>query len=144
MKKAILVAVVLLVALPFLPRLMPKPLTMERVERAYSVEGARASDARKVEPPGLEAVEQLSMTVSGAQVDVYRYDNEGKLAKQMEYQKPDAGSVIVEAWNLSESLGAAKPKSKPVSVARRGMFMMTATSEDAALRERIIKIFKSL
>jgi hypothetical protein len=90
------------------------------------------------------AVEQFSMVVNGAQVDVYRFEDEGKIATQLEYQKPDAGSAIVETWNLSESLGAAKPKNKPVLALRNGMFLCTIAHEDKELRGRIGKVFSSM
>lgn len=147
MKKILIAAVVLIILVPVLPRLMrmmPEALTLDRVEPAFTAAGLAVSGVLKSPNPGLGAVEEMSMVVNGANVMIYRFDNEGKIAAQLEYQKPDAGSVMVEAWNISESLGAAKPKNKPCSAGRNGMFMITATSEDTATNAKIVQVFKGL
>ncbi len=145
MKKVLIAVIAVVVLFPLIPvllHMLPEPLTMERAQRAFENSGMTVSDVRKTEAPGLGAVEQMSMYVNGALVEIYRFDDEGALATQLEYQKPDSGSAIVETWNLSESLGAAKPKNN-VSADRNGMFMITVTSDDKALRQRIITVFGS-
>ena len=144
MKKVVIIVVVGLVLLPLLPKIIPKSFTMESVEPGFRTAGFTVEGARPVEPPQNEALEQLSMTVNGLQVDVFRYDDEGKIAKQLEFQKPDSGSAIVEAWGLAQTLGAAKPVNKPVTPERRGMFMIVVTGDDKALRLRIAESFKHL
>jgi hypothetical protein len=144
MRKAVVIVAAVLILLPLVPRLIPKPVTFERVQAALEGSGFLVTNVRKVDPPMLKSVEQVSMQVNGSPVDVYRYDDRGAIATQLEYQKPDAGTVIVEAWNLSESLGAAKPKNKPVFPARNGMFMLVITTDDKALGRRVVKIFESL
>lgn len=146
-RKVIVGVVALIVLIPILPKLMnmlPEPVTLDRVEPAFTAAGLAVSNVTRVENPGLDAVEGISMVVNGANVSVYRFDSEGKIATQLEYQKPDAGSAIVEAWNISESLGAAKPKNRPSSAGRNGMFMVVSTGEDKSLNQRIVQIFKAL
>lgn len=143
MKKAIPIIVVILIAIPVLPRLMPTPLTMDGIEAGFKAAGFTVADMQ-TPAPQLGAVEERLMTVNGASVEVYRFEDEGKIATQLEYQKPDSGSAIVETWNLSESLGAAKPKSKPVSASRNGMFMLVVIGEDKALRDRVVQAFNRL
>ncbi|MCX5758595.1 MAG: hypothetical protein NTU83_08835, partial [Candidatus Hydrogenedentes bacterium] len=87
---------------------------------------------------------QMTMTVDGAFVQLSEFDDRGRIAIEFENQKPDAGPVIVEAWNLSEQLGAAKPKNKPCTPAKNGLWLLTVTHEDKALRGRIVSIFESL
>lgn len=146
-KKVLIGVVALVILIPLLPKLaqlMPEPVTLDAIEPAFTRAGLAVSDVAKTNAPGLDAVEGISMVVNGADVVVYRFENEGKIATQLEYQKPDAGSAIVETWNLSESLGAAKPKNKPCSAARNGMFMITATGEDKTLNAKIVQLFKAL
>jgi len=144
MKKVLIAAVVLILALPILPRIIPKPVTFERIQAALAAQGLAVSDVREATTPQNQAVAQVDMSVQGASVRIYLYDHEGKIAKQLEFQKPDAGSQIVATWNLSESLGAAKPKNRPLSAARNGLFMLTVESEDKALRDRVVRIFKGV
>ncbi|MCX5769656.1 MAG: hypothetical protein NTZ09_05215 [Candidatus Hydrogenedentes bacterium] len=146
-KKVLIGVVALVILIPLLPKLaqlMPEPVTLDAVEPAFTNASLAVSDVVKSDNPGLGAVEGISMTVNGTSVVVYKFDDEGKIATQLEYQKPDAGSAIVETWNLSESLGAAKPKNRPSSAARNGMFMITATGEDKTLNSKIVQIFKGL
>ena len=144
MKKVLIAAVVLILALPILPLIIPKPVTFERIQAALAAQGLSVTDVREVTRPQNQAVAEVAMSVNGAPVHMYLYDHQGKIAKQLEFQKPDPGSQIVATWNLSESLGAAKPKNKPLSAVRNGMFMLTVESEDKALRDRIVRIFKGL
>ena len=145
MKKIVIAGVALLLLLPIIQRFWPKPFTFERFQAGLEHVGLTVENAGKVGAPGIPgAVEQFSMLVNGAQVDVYRFEDEGKIATQLEYNKTDAGTAIVETWNLSESLGAAKPKNKPVLVRRNGMFMLLVSHEDKTLRERIAKVFNSM
>jgi len=144
MKKVLIAIVVLVLAIPILPLIIPKPVTFERIQAALAGQGLAVTDVNEVTLPQNQAVAEVAMSLNGAPVHIYLYDHEGKIAKQLEFQKPDAGSQIVATWNLSESLGAAKPKNKPLSAARNGMFMLTVESEDKALRDRIVRIFKGL
>jgi len=144
MKKIVIAGVALLLLLPIIQRFWPKPFTFERFQAALEHAALTVENAGKVGAPSIQgAVEQFSMLVNGAQVDVYRFEDEGKIATQLEYNKTDAGTAIVETWNLSESLGAAKPKNKPVLVRRNRMFLLIVSHEDKTLRERIAKVFDS-
>ena len=144
MKKVLIAIVVLVLAIPILPLIIPKPVTFERIQAALAGQGLAVTDVNEVTLPQNQAVAEVAMSLNGAPVHIYLYDHEGKIAKQLEFQKPDPGSQIVATWNLSESLGAAKPKNKPLSAARNGMFMLTVESEDKALRDRVVRIFKGV
>jgi len=144
MKKIAIVAVVLLLLLPLLPYLIPKPVTFQRIQDALAAAGFSVTGAAEVTPPQNQAVAEVTMLVNGEPVRIYLYDDEGKIAKNLEYQKPDAGSQMVESWGLREALGAAKPKNKPLSAARNGLFMLTVESEDAGFRSRVVRVFKGV
>jgi len=144
MKKALVIVGVLLLALPIIPKLIPETMTLDKVVAALTAAGYTLTDVKDVDSPRLGAIAMKELTVNGANVELYEFDDEGEIAKQLEYQKPDAGSAIVETWNLSESLGAAKPQSKPVTAARNGMMMIVVMSEDKALRERVASVFRGL
>ena len=144
MKKVVIAVVAFVVLLPVVLRLLPKPFTVERFQAALEAAGFVVGDVRKMDAPAVPgAVEAFSMTVNGAQVDVYRFDDEGKIATQLEYNKPDAGTAIVESWGLADALGAAKPKNKPVLPLRNGMFMALIADEDKTLRERVGRVFRA-
>ncbi len=144
MKKALIAVVVVFALLPVVVQLMPKAITPERFVDALKAAGFSVEEVQSAPNPALGAVAQWSMKVNGADVQLYKFDDRGKLALQYEYQKPDAGSVIVESWNLSESLGAAKPKNKPITPMEKKMHLMTVTSEDNDLRARVARVFNSL
>lgn len=131
------------VVYPKILELLPEPLTFDRVEEALDA-AYWVTDAAEVDPPGLDAVAHRFMRVDGYLVNLYRYKSEGKIAKQLEFQRPDAGSVVVEAWNLSERLGAAKSRNIPTSAGRNGMFMVTVQSENSEFRRAVVALFKSL
>jgi hypothetical protein len=145
MKKIAIAAVVVILLLPVIPHLIPKEFTVEAFQAALQATDFVVTPPQRLDNPVVPgAVEGYSMNVNGAQVDVLRFDDEGKIATQLEYQKPDVGSAIVEASGLAESLGAAKPKNKPVLALRNGMYMALITHEDKTLRERIGKVFKGM
>ena len=144
MQKAVIAIVILIVVLPIALKLIPQPMTFDRIESGFTKAGLPVTNSAPVTPPLASAEEQHTMTIEDAQVDLYRYSDEGTIVQQQEYQKTDTGTVIVQSWNLSESLGAAKPKNKPVSVDRRGMFLLVVTSENGPLRTRILEAFRSL
>jgi hypothetical protein len=142
-KKVLVVAVVLLIAFPLVKKMMPKAVTFDRAEKAFIAAGLPAANFQET-APGLEAVAQVSGTIGSATVDLYKYDHEGKIAKQLEYQKQDPGQAMVEAWGLAQAMGAAVQKSTPTRSARNGKFMIVATGEDPALLDRIVAVFNSL
>ncbi len=135
--------VVILLLVPVVPHLLPKPKTFARAKAAFEKAGLDIADYREV-TPGLEAVAQVSMTIGDASVDIYQYGDEGKIVRNLEYQKKDAGTAIVEAWGLADALGAAKPKEVPQRTARKGMLMLIATGEDTALLDRIRDAFRGM
>lgn len=144
MKKALLIGVVVLLLFPLLPSLMPTPFSPERLKAAFEKNGLEVTDFQKMDSAMMEAVEEYTMKVNGARVELYLFDDRGKIAKQVEYNRPTAGDAMVEAWNISESLGAAKPTATQTGAERNGMYMLVVTSEDKALRQRIFTVFKGV
>lgn len=146
-KKALLIVLALFILFPFLPAirraLTPVPLTIERFHNALAARfSVDAFDL--VEPAQMEAVEQANLYVSGASVSIFRYSAEGKIVKQMEFNKPDSGSIAVEAMGIAQSLGAKVAHQTPTIVTRNGMFMLIVSSEDKALNSQIAQVFESL
>ena len=143
MKKVITAAVVVLVlfpVIPYLTSLIPKPFTMERFQEALKAQEFVVERVQPVTPMN-GAVEQYSLGVLDAEVEVYRFVDEGRIVTQMSYEKPDIGEAMVESSGLREAMGAAKNPNKPVSVDRNGMFMIIVRGENAALRQRIVAVF---
>ena len=143
-KKVIIGVIAVVILGPVILSMWPKPVTFQRIREAFERDGFSVGNVEIIKPPHRESVAQAYMTVNGASVSIYRYDHVGKSAKPAEYLKPDPGSAMVEAWNLSESLGAAKPPPQRTFAARNGMYMLTVTSEKKELRDRIIHVFKNV
>lgn len=146
-KAAIVIAVVVLAGpfvLPYIQQILPKAVTYERAQAAFTAAGMSVDSPHSVAPANLEAVEQMEMYVNGMLVDIYRYDNEGKIAKNVEYQKTDPGTAMVEMFNLAQSIGAAPSKNAPLFADRNGMFMIVATGPDKETLRRIVQVFTSL
>lgn len=141
--KALIFAVVVLLAFPFVMKLIPEPLTMERVQAGFAASGLPVVQLQQVAPTN-ESVAELSGIIGGVSVNVYQYNDEGKIARYTEYQKKDAGTAVVETWNLAQSLGAAVRKDTPSKYLRRGMFLVVATGNDVAMLDRVIAAFKGL
>ena len=139
--KIIFIVLAILLLIPVLSKIMPTPLTMDRLEAGFKKSGLPFKEVKHV-PPSMEAIDQLSLTLEGTTVDIYQYDDEGKIARYFEYQKPDPGQIIAEGMNIAASLGAAQTHKIPTDAARRGMFFIVVASEDAALRTKVIDLFK--
>lgn len=142
--KYFLIAVVVIAILPFAVRLLPEAVTFDRALAAFKAAGMDVQDYRVAEHPGMESVAQADMRIDGAWVNLYEYDDEGVIVRNLEYRKKDAGTAIVETWNLAQTLGAAPSVNKPERSARNGMFMIVATGEDEALLKKIVTIFADL
>lgn len=140
MKKIITIVILVAVLFPVIPMILPKPITIERIKAAFENAGLTVSDFSQG-GRALEAAESWYLSIGEARVEIYRYEEYAKLVKNIEYQKDDPGSVIVEAWNLSESLGAAKNPNPPVSAVKKGKFMMVVKSFNKELRKQIVVAF---
>ena len=148
LKKLAIAGLALFLLLPVLPKVLraitPVPVTFERAQAAFTAAGMSVDNVTPIEPPQLESIAQVAMYVNGVVVTIYKYDNEGHIVKQMEYQRPDSGSTAVEAMGIAQSLGARVQHQVPLTVTRNGMFMLIATSEDKDLNRRIAKVFEGL
>ena len=143
-KKALIVGVIVLVLLPVLPKLMPKPASFERARAAFEAAGYEVSGYTVEQTGELEAVEHADMYVDDAEVGIYRYDSEGKIAKQVQYQQQGPGSAMAESMNLRVKFGAAPNPNKPFRAARNGKYMIVVTCADKQVINDLIGIFKSL
>jgi len=144
MHKVIIAIIVVLVALPVVVNLLPEPMSFERVHDGFEAAGFTISAAGLVESPRLEAAEQFNMTLDGARVELFRYNDRGRIARQFGYQQQDPGEAMVESMGLREALGAAPTPKVKTSAARRGLFMILVSSADADVRARVIRTFKEL
>lgn len=143
LKKILIAIVVIVLLVPVAVKLLPKPMTWDRMQNGFKNAGLTVEQFEVV-PASMESVEQASATINAMMVDIYRYDDEGKIVRNLEYQKPDPGAAIVESWGLAQSLGAAVTKKIPTRSARRGMYLIVATGEDEASLDRIVQAFKAL
>ncbi len=144
MRNVVITIVVMILALPLILAIMPKSASFDRAIQHFKAKGMVVEYEELVVPAQLEAAEQMTMYVNGAMVNIYRYDDEGKIAKNLEYQRPDAGTAAVEAMGIGVALGAAPNRNIPVTAERNGMWMITIQSEDTGLRRQIAEVFNDL
>lgn len=141
MKPAIILIVVLVLAFPFLIKLIPEGLSVEGIAADISAAGYNVSEPTPVEPAQREAAEQWVLKAGAGEayrVEVYRYDNGAKLTTNYEYLKPDAGTVIVEATNMANELGAARPKTQ-TAVGKRGKWVVHVMGPERAQCEALVR-----
>jgi len=144
MRKVLITVIALVVVSPVVLHFIPKSFDVERFQAALKAAGFVVEDVRKsdtVAVPG--AVEAYSMTVNGAQVDLFRFDNEGKIATQYEYNKPDKGMAIAQSTGLLNAMGLSAPKTKPILALRNGMYLALISHEDKTLNQRIGRVFSA-
>lgn len=149
--KVLLVVFVLVAGLPFVTKLRPKALTVERVRSGFEKAGFTVFEFAESAAPSLEAVQQVNIqlsTGSGAPVTAtfYRFDNSGKLAKQYEYNKPDMGAGAVSAFDLSNvAAGVSRPRpQRPVNVGKNGMCLLVVTGDTKEQVNRVVSVFEAL
>jgi len=147
-KKLALVLLVVFLAVPMLPRVMkvlrPPAVTFDRFKAALEAQMLSVDNFSIAEPGDLESTAMATMYVNGAQVSVYRYAGEGPIVKNLEYQKPDAGSIAAGAMGIAQSLGARVQHVVPSIATRNGLMMLVVRSEDKALNSRIAAVFENL
>lgn len=142
-KKLIIGACIIVVAFPALMAIIPKAKTTDTFVNAFKKRWT-VEEVTQVRPPGLQAVEHVSMRINGALVDLYRYDDEGKIAKQYEYQKPGAGDGIAQSMGIAAALGAST-KPPPAFVAgRNGKFMIVTSGLEKPQLQEIVRAFESM
>ena len=144
MRRVLITVVALVVVSPVVLYFIPKSFDVEQFQAALKAAHFEIADFRKsdaIAVPG--AVESYSMTVNGAQVELYRFDNEGKIATQYEYNKPDKGMAIAQSTGILNALGMSAPKPKPVLALRNGMWLALISHEDKTLNQRIGRIFSA-
>lgn len=136
------------ILLPILPKVLsglkPNPPSFERLEKALRAAELSVDSVTPIEPPQLQSVATVAMYVNGTTIYVYKYDNEGKIATQLAYQKDDPGTQAVAAMGIAQSLGARHRKQPTVLATRNGMFMLVIVGEDKALNTKIAGIFEKL
>jgi len=142
--KFVILVAVLVLAAPFVMRLMPKPVTFDRAKQALEQAGFTVSQFAMAPSPGQRAVAEADLVVNGINVAIYQFDNEGKIVTALEYQKKDVGQAMVEQMHLAENMGAAVRKETPSIPVRRGMFLMVATGPDATMVRRIAEVFENM
>ena len=139
---------VLVLVFPVLPKLLdglkPNPPSLERFEKALRAAGMSVDVITPIEPPQFESIEMTAMYVNGTSVTLAKYNNEGKIATQLAYMKPDSGSVAVEAMGIAQSLGARNRKPPTILATRNGLFMLVIMGEDKTLNTKIAGIFEKL
>ena len=139
MKNFAIAIVILGIATPFLLKLIPEPLTFKRIEEAYRAAGYRLDNLRNEPRLGRDEAEAWSFYIDGYRVEVLRYTDRGKIANNLVYLKPDAGSLMVESMNIAQSLGATRPTEKS-HAGRKGMFIVYVRGPDRSKCETLARV----
>ena len=142
MKKLLVSLVILVLAFPFLAKLIPDPMSIERVRAAFEAAGYEVEKFDVIGTPNREAVAQWVLTVTGYRVEVYEYDSEGKIAKHLGYLAPDPGASLVTSMGIAESLGAAPDPNLPSVALRKGKWMVQVIGADRGRCQTLAGIFR--
>ena len=142
MKKFIISLVILVLAFPFLVKLIPESMSIERVRAAFEEAGYNVEKFDAMSIPQREAVATWQLMVTGYRVDVYEYDSEGKIAKQLGYLAPDPGAAMASSLGIADSLGAAPDPNLPSVALRKGKWMVLVTGEDRGRCQTLADIFR--
>lgn len=144
LKKVLIGVVIAVVAFPAFISFFPEAHTMESLRAGFDAKGWNVDDFQEIQPPGLESARQVNMLVRGAYVELYQYDDVGKLAKQYEYQKPGSGEGIANSMGIASSLGARTKEPPPFVAGKNGMFMIVTTGLDKPQLLELVRVFQSL
>jgi len=119
------IAVVAVVAaIPFVaPLFFPRELTFEKIEAGMVNDGFSVANQATVAKPEAGAVAQRNMTINGAPVTVYRFDDEQKIEAHRKRLKPRLGEE---------------------AVARNESYLIAVSTYDLSLARRICYVFKTL
>ncbi|MCX8065068.1 MAG: hypothetical protein N3G21_07840 [Candidatus Hydrogenedentes bacterium] len=142
-KVIIFIFIVVFIA-PLVLRFLPAPLTLEKIIDELGKAGYRMENLTFADSPANESIRQVSFYIRDAWVNIYEYDDEGKIAKYAEMYKKDPGTILVETWGLAQALGSAPSKNKPERVARKKNFLLVVQGEDTTLLNRIVEVFNRL
>lgn len=139
MRKAFIFLIIAVLALPLLVQWIPDPLSYERIETAYRAAGYLLENPRDEPDLGRGQAEGWSFFIDGYRIEVLRYTDRGKIALQLEYLKPDPGTVMVESMNMAQSLGARQPAEK-YHAQRRGMFLVYVRGPDRSKCQALARV----
>jgi hypothetical protein len=140
--KLSLAIVGIIVLLPIAMSLVPKPNTLASFRDGFTGAKMQVDNYEEFPQPQLESIAQAGMYVNGNSVQIYQFGNEGKISKQLEYHRPDAGQAMVDTFNLAQSIGAAPNRNAPMVATRNGMFLLIATGPDKAQLKEIERVFQ--
>lgn len=149
--KLVVVLFAVVAVLPFALKMLPEPLTFDSVRQAFERGGFPVEGYTDATTPELGAVRQVSFQLlpAGAApvyASLYEFNDEGKIATQYEYNKPDPGPQMVEAFNLSNvaaGIGQVR-QPRPVGAGRNGMLLLVVTGDSKEQVRRAVDLFESL
>jgi len=142
MKKAILIVVIVIALLPLIVHLKPKPFDPEAFLKAVGADGFQLTHVTDRDHPDLGSIRQITFQVNGDFVNLYHFDDPGKLNVQMTMQQPDPEESFVKKMHLRKALGAAPDPNKKVTVVRNGMWMLVIMSDNEPMTNDVVKEFK--
>lgn len=149
--KLIVVLFAVVAILPFALKMLPESVKFDAVQHTFEQSGFTVEGYTEASAAELGAVRQASFQlISGAntplQASLYEFDNEGKIATQYEYNKPDPGPQMVEMYNLSDvaaGMGQVRQQ-RPVGAGRNGKLLLVVTGDSKELVKRAVDRFEAL
>ncbi len=119
--------------------LWPQRLTFYRIRMALERDGMNVANVEQIRQPAHGAIEEYRMTVGGSLVQVFEFRDRQKLEECHNlYRDP------VKARQTLNSLGISPTAAGPTLVRRNGWFVLTITSHNEVLRNRVIYLFSKL
>ena len=150
-KKLVMLVVVVVVGLPLVVRgwraIQPTPITFGHVERTLSEAGF---DVTPPEPAGYEhvqgAVDGRRMTVNGIPLEVFRFEDGGRLNVAYTNFQQDPGEAIANQMGITTMLGVqsasrSNPRTWPV---KKGKHLFVVTSDNEVAVKPILDSIRRL
>jgi hypothetical protein len=139
-KKLVVLVVAVVVGLPLALRgwraIQPTPLTFGHIERSLSGAGLDVTPAKVTGFQHVQgAVDGRSMTVNGIQLDVFLFDDGGRLNVAYTNFQQDPGEAIANKMGITTMLGVesrarSNPRTWPVKKSKH-LFVVTSDNEAA-------------
>ncbi len=135
---AAIVGVVLLAVLSLIVYsvLWPKPLTFERFQSGFTREGLSVANVTPIVPPRRGSSGQVWMTVNGTPVTIFHYNT--RKALEGHFDTGDLDDILAP-----KGFRHSARRRLPTAVGANENFLAMVSSDDEALRGRIMRAFES-
>lgn len=142
MDKRVLALGLAILILPIAIALWPRPLTFQRLRDRLERQNLTVKDVKSIGSPAHGATQEVRFTVNEAVVQLFHFDDKQKLeACHQLYRDPTKAR---QALSRLLSQGVPLDLRAPTVTARNQWYVLTVTTDNDALRDAILVVFRRL